>query len=186
MSSQFVRSIKNVRNINKQPLNTNEQNDFLSDENGVVYVRTHNNYERITGLEDLNSKVNDLDIPTDVNKQITITNWEDISIKNNYSASEIPDFNPSYCVVDYGSHKEVFIRFGFKNLVDSKNIVGEIPSELVPHKMYRNGTSTIAKIPPKIVITTSGNIEIHPYKSDEYIDTDYVIYQGSWIIKEDQ
>lgn len=190
MSSRFVRSIRNVKDINKQPLNTNEQNDFLSDENGTVYVRTHNKYERITGLnndsdiEYLKSQIDGLNIPTDYNKQITTTDWLDINVKNNYQPSEVPDFKPSYCVVDYGDFQEVFIRFGFKNLTQSKNIVGDIPSNLVPHKMYRNGTTTIAKVPPKIVITTSGNIEIHQYESDEYIDSDYVIYQGSWIIKE--
>ena len=156
----------------------------------TLKTSTSNNETNIdstqTLIEQLQTQIDGLDIPTDVNKKITITNWEDINIKNNYIASDTADFKPSYCVVDYGSHKEVFIRFGFKNLVQSKNVVGSIPSELVPHKMYRNGTTTIAKIPPKIVITTSGDVEIHQYTSDEYISTDYVIYQGSWIIKEDQ
>ena len=128
------------------------------------------------------SQMNGLDIPTDYNQQITITPWQDITIKNDYTASDTPDFKPSYCVVDYGSHKEVFIRFGFENLIQSKNVVGSIPSELVPYKMYRNGTTTNSKIPPKIIIITSGDIEIHQNEHDEYTDTDYVIYEGSWII----
>ena len=164
--------------------------ETITSEIETLKTSTENNETNIdstqTLIEQLQTQIDGLDIPTDVNKKITITNWEDINIKNDYIASDIPDFKPSYCVVDYGSHKEVFIRFGFENLMESKNVVGSIPSELVPHKIYRNGTTTIAKIPPKIVITTGGNVEIHQYTSDEYIDTDYVIYQGSWIINEDQ
>ena len=304
MANKFVRSIRGIRNIKKQSLNTNEQNDLLSDTKGNVYVRTLNKYSRITGIEqitddldilkeqvellepegekikdilkniqnniekiessdevtnqtidsissdikdinneikllkelsydeeikdlqnqinnldltdttaredikylkkqieglktdienieipnfdddisNLQNQIDNLDIPTNVNKKITITSWLPINIKNGYEKSNTPDFDPTYCIVDYGSHQEVFIRFGFKNLIESKNVVGDIPIELVPHKMYRNGTTTIAKIPPKIVITTGGNVEIHQYTSDEYIESDYVIYQGSWLI----
>lgn len=234
MSSRFVRSIRNVRDINKQPLNTNEQNDFLSDENGTVYVRTHNKYERITGLnkinmrlndlqskvdnfnseignienlqselkdlqtevselnipnydsdiEDLQSQIDGLNIPTDYNKQITITDWQDINVKNNYQASDKTHFKPSYCVVDYGGFQEVYIRFGFEKLTESQNVVGDIPSDLVPYKIYGNGITTVAKVPPKIIISTNGNIGIYPNESDKYSDTDYVMYQASWIIKE--
>lgn len=250
MAKRFTRNIRSIKDIEKQPKYTNQQNDLLSDDKHV-YIRNKDKYERITGLNDINARLNDLqsridnfnpenenieelqsqlqdlqtqvndlnipnydgeiedlqsqinglnipnyddeiedlqsqinglDIPTDYNQQITITPWQDITIKNDYTASDTPDFKPSYCVVDYGSHKEVFIRFGFENLMQSKNVVGEIPSELVPYKIYRNGTSTTAKIPPKIIIPTSGDVEIHQYENDEYIDTDYVIYQGSWII----
>lgn len=120
-----------------------------------------------------------------INRSNASSEWQDINIKNDYKKSDIPDFDPSYCVIEHNDCKEVFIRFGFENLKEEKNIVGEIPSELVPHKIYDVGVSTIAKIPPKIVITSNGNIEIHPNENDEYKDSDYVIYQGNWLIKED-
>ena len=143
--------------------------------------------EDIPDEVDLSGYAKKEDIPTNYNKKINSTGWLNIKAKNGYEVSDIPGFEPSYSIVDYGEFKEIFIRFGFKNLMQSKNIVAEIPSNLVPYKIYRNGTTTIAKIPPKIVITTSGDIEIHQYTSDEYLDTDYVIYQGSWIInKEDE
>lgn len=169
-----------VDNFNPENENIEELQSQLQDLQTQVNDLNIPNYDG--EIEDLQSQINGLDIPTDYNQQITITPWQDITIKNDYTASDTPDFKPSYCVVDYGSHKEVFIRFGFENLTQSKNVVGEIPSELVPYKMYRNGTSTTAKIPPKIIIPTNGDVEIHQYENDEYIDTDYVIYQGSWII----
>lgn len=156
------------------------------DEEGHILFEASDipNNQNLARKEYVKKEISKIEIPeeTDYNQQITITPWEDITIKNDYTASDIPDFKPSYCFVDYGSHKEVFIRFGFENLVNSKNVVGSIPSELVPNKIYRNGTTSTDKIPPKIIIITTGDIEIHPNKSDEYTDTDYVIYQGSWII----
>lgn len=53
MASRFVRSVRNVRDIEKQPLFTNEQNDLLQTKDGDVYVRVIKGYEKITGLEDL-------------------------------------------------------------------------------------------------------------------------------------
>lgn len=66
MANRFVRSIRDVKNVNKQPLHTNEQNDLLSDNQGNVYVRTKNRYVRITGANDVEFK-NELD---DLQKQI--------------------------------------------------------------------------------------------------------------------
>ena len=163
--------------------------------------KTDNNKSLIEGIDlsgyakkedipdevDLSGYAKKEDIPTNYNKKITSTGWLNIKAKNGYEVSNTTDFEPSYSIVDYGEFKEIFIRFGFKNLMQSKNVVAEIPSNLVPYKIYSNGTSTIAKVPPKIVITTGGNIEIYQHIKDEYIETDYVIYQGSWIInKEDE
>lgn len=66
MANRFVRSIRDVKNVNKQPLHTNEQNDLLSDNQGNVYVRTRNRYVRITGANDVEFK-DELD---DLQKQI--------------------------------------------------------------------------------------------------------------------
>lgn len=59
MANDFVRSIRNVRNVKKQPLSTNEQNDLLSDKNGRVYVRSLDKYFRITGIEDLQKQLDE-------------------------------------------------------------------------------------------------------------------------------
>lgn len=56
MANRIVRSIRAIRDINKQPLFTNEQNDLLSDTNDDVYVRLARRYERITGLPELENK----------------------------------------------------------------------------------------------------------------------------------
>ena len=56
MANRIVRSIREIRDINKQPLHTNEQNDLLSDTNDDVYVRLRRRYERITGLPELENK----------------------------------------------------------------------------------------------------------------------------------
>ena len=56
MANRMVRSIREIRDIDKQPLFTNEQNDLLSDTNDDVYVRLRRRYERITGLPELENK----------------------------------------------------------------------------------------------------------------------------------
>lgn len=56
MANRIVRSIRAIRDIKKQPLFTNEQNDLLSDVNDDVYVRLRQRYERITGLPELEKK----------------------------------------------------------------------------------------------------------------------------------
>lgn len=56
MANRMVRSIRAIRDIDKQPLFTNEQNDLLSDTNDDVYVRLARRYERITGLPELEKK----------------------------------------------------------------------------------------------------------------------------------
>src|SRR5699024_5010288 len=111
----------------------------------------------------------------------TDTGWIPITIKNGYNKSTIPDYEPSYRLIDFGTHKKVIVRIGVTNLTSGKNTVASIPTELNPYKIYSHGASTIAKIPPKVVVV-GGNIEFHPNSSDNYISTDYVIYQDEWII----
>lgn len=118
---------------------------------------------------------------TEISNTQADTGWLPITIKNGYNKSTIPDFEPSYRVIDYGTHKKVFVRLGVTNLTNGKNTVASIPTELNPYKIYSLGVSTIAKIPPKAVVA-GGDIEFHPNTSDSYISTDYVIYQDEWII----
>ena len=109
------------------------------------------------------------------------TGWLPITIKNGYNKSTIPDFEPSYRVIDYGTYKKLYVRLGVTNLTNGKNTVASIPTELNPYKIYSLGVSTIAKIPPKVAIS-GGDIEFYPNNNDSYISTDYVIYQDEWII----
>ncbi len=111
----------------------------------------------------------------------TDTGWLPITIKNGYNKSTLPDYEPSYRVIDYGTHKRIFVRLGVTNLTSGKNTIASIPKEFNPYKIYSVGVSTIAKIPPKVVIA-GGDIEFHPNNNDSYISTDYVIYQDEWII----
>ena len=111
----------------------------------------------------------------------TDTGWLPLRIKNGYKKSSIPDFEPSYRVIDNGNFKQVYIRLGVENLANEKNVVATIPSEFVPNKIYSLGVSTTYKTPPKVIIS-GGDIEFHPYNGDSYNSTDYIIYQDNWII----
>ena len=136
----------------------NSNRVFLKSKNGSVW----------TGWEEISNNQTD-------------TGWLPIIIKNGYEKSSTPDFEPSYRVIDYSTHKKVYVRLGVTNLKVGKNVVATIPPELNPYKIYSVGVSTIAKIPPKVVIS-GGDIEFHPNNNDSYISTDYVIYQDEWII----
>ena len=136
----------------------NSNRVFLKSKNGSVW----------TGWEEISNNQSD-------------TGWLPITIKNGYNKSTIPDFEPSYRVIGYSTHKKVYVRLGVTNLKAGKNVVASIPTEFNPYKIYSTGASTIAKIPPKVVIY-GGNIEFHPNNNDSYISTDYVIYQDEWII----
>ena len=109
------------------------------------------------------------------------TGWLPLTLKNSYKKSTIPDFAPSYRVIDNGSYKQVYVRLGVENLTNGKNVVATIPPEFVPNKIYSSGVSTIAKIPPKTVIY-KGDIEFHTNEADSYSSTDYIIYQDNWIV----
>lgn len=143
--------------------------ELTSTFNGIKYFRLiHTDGEKDTGWKEISNNYSD-------------TGWLPITIKNGYKKSSIPDFEPSYRVIDYGTYKKIYVRLGVINLTNGKNTVASIPTELNPYKIYSLGVSTIAKIPPKVVVS-GGNIEFYPNTSDSYIDTNYVIYQDEWII----
>lgn len=109
------------------------------------------------------------------------TGWLPLTLKNSYKKSTIPDFAPSYRVIDNGSYKQVYVRLGVENLTNGKNVVATIPKEFVPNKIYSSGVSTNSKIPPKVIIS-GGDIEFHTNEADNYSTTDYIIYQNNWIV----
>ncbi|MGX0210216.1 BppU family phage baseplate upper protein [Staphylococcus epidermidis] len=109
------------------------------------------------------------------------TGWLPLTLKNGYKKSSIPDFEPSYRVIDNGDFKQIYVRLGVENLTNGKNVVATIPPEFAPNKIYSLGVSTIAKTPPKIVIY-NGDIEFHTNEADSYSSTDYIIYQDNWMV----
>ena len=109
------------------------------------------------------------------------TGWLPLTLKNSYKKSTIPDFAPSYRVIDNSSYKQVYVRLGVENLTNGKNVVATIPPEFVTNKIYSSGVSTNAKIPPKVIIS-GGDIEFHTNEADNYSTTDYIIYQNNWIV----
>ncbi|ASN71955.1 BppU family phage baseplate upper protein [Staphylococcus saprophyticus] len=116
-----------------------------------------------------------------IGQETTDTGWLPLTIKNGYKKSSTPDFEPSYRVIDNGNFKQVYVRLGVENLTNGKNVVATIPPEFVPNKIYSLGASTVAKIPPKVIIY-NGDIEFYTNEADSYSSTDYIIYQNNWII----
>lgn len=143
--------------------------ELTSTFNGTKYFRLiHTDGEKDTGWKEISNNYSD-------------TGWLPITIKNGYKKSSIPDFEPSYRVIDNGNSKQVYVRLGVENLTNGKNVVATIPPEFVPNKIYSLGVSTVAKIPPKVVIY-NGDIEFHTNEANSYSSTDYIIYQDNWIV----
>lgn len=58
MSNKFTRNITNIKNVNEQGLETNNQNDLLSQTNGNVFVRTLKQYHNLTdNIKNINGNV---------------------------------------------------------------------------------------------------------------------------------
>ena len=109
------------------------------------------------------------------------TGWQPLTLKTGYKSSSVSDFEPAYRVVENGNTKTVHVRMGIESIKDGKNIVATIPQDLAPYKIYRTAVSTNNKIPPKVIVS-SGNIEFHTNQQDSYSNTDYIIFQDSWIV----
>ena len=60
MANDFVRSIRNVKDVSQVPFYTNEDNDLIQDKDGNVFIRIGLSYQRITGIEELEAMVKDL------------------------------------------------------------------------------------------------------------------------------
>lgn len=61
MANRFVRAIRQVRDIKRVPLFTNEENDLISDTKNNVYVRVGRCYKKITGIEDIERRLKKLE-----------------------------------------------------------------------------------------------------------------------------
>lgn len=151
----------------------------------VVYIATFSEgnfsgWKTLLTQENLKTQIKD-DVSKVINERVKDTGWLPITIKNEYNESSIPDFEPSYRVIDYFTHKKVFIRFGVENIKEGTNSVGNIPLEINPYKIYGNGITTTAKTPPKIAIL-DGEIVIYTNLNDSYSEKDYVFYQTEWVI----
>lgn len=108
--------------------------------------------------------------------------WLPITLKNGYTKSSTPDFDPSYRVIDCGNYKQVYIRIGVEGIKEGKNVVANMPSEFLPTKKYDVAVSSTSKTPPTVIVQTNGDIEFYPNELDRFRNTDYIIYQNSWIV----
>ncbi|MGS5802087.1 BppU family phage baseplate upper protein [Staphylococcus aureus] len=82
-----------------------------------IYIRTKSATMGWTNWEKITNNQND-------------TGWLPISLKNAYKKSTVPDFDPSYRVIDNGSFKQVYVRLGVENLTNGKNVVATIRSRI--------------------------------------------------------
>lgn len=58
MSNKFTRNITNIKNVNEQGLETNNQNDLLSQTDGSVFVRTLDLYHNLTdNIKSINGNI---------------------------------------------------------------------------------------------------------------------------------
>ena len=61
MANRFVRAIRQVKDIKRVPLFTNEENDLISDTKNNVYVRVGRRYKKITGIEEIEQRLKKLE-----------------------------------------------------------------------------------------------------------------------------
>lgn len=82
MASRFVRSTRQVQDINNYPTHISEENDLISTINGEVYIKTINGYEKITGIKNIQSENDGL------KKEIKNLKSENTKIKNKNNSLE--------------------------------------------------------------------------------------------------
>ena len=83
MASEFVRKVKDIRNIDILSPNITTENDLISTIDGEVYVATNKGYRKITGVEtkeikQLKTDVSNLKIQSDTNTLNISGNTDDI------------------------------------------------------------------------------------------------------------
>lgn len=96
MASDFVRNIKDVRNIDILSPNITTENDLISTKDGEVYVVTKKGYRKITGVEtkeikQLKEDVSNVKIQSDTNT----LNISDLTDDNEKNTSEIETLKKS-------------------------------------------------------------------------------------------
>lgn len=79
MSKKFVRSVKNVTNIEQFSKNVLEENDIVSTQDGKVYVVSKNGFVELGGVDD-----------TSLKQEITNLKSEMTKLKNRVKALETP------------------------------------------------------------------------------------------------
>lgn len=84
MASQFVRSIREVKDVNGLAEHTTTINDIVSDVDGNVYIRTINGFEKITS-GDTATEIDSL------KSEITSLKSEQTKLKNRVTALETPE-----------------------------------------------------------------------------------------------
>lgn len=70
MASEIVRNIRNVTSIDNMNLDITEENDLVSDQEGNVYIRLKDKYEKLVGMTEDEQKIQQMidDINTEIEK----------------------------------------------------------------------------------------------------------------------
>ena len=83
MAKRFTRNIRSIKDIEKQPKNTNQQNDLLSDDKHV-YIRNKDKYENLTNsVKSVNQKTIDEKGNVEVDTGVMQVNGKDPDNKGN-------------------------------------------------------------------------------------------------------
>ena len=110
------------------------------------------------------------------------TGWLPITWVNGAQQSITTDFTSSYRVLNENGIKRVYLRLSATNITNAEAFA-RVPSEItggVDH--YDIATTTIAKIPPKIVVSSDGTITSFKYTNDTWVSNSYLIIEMNWII----
>ncbi|WP_145353061.1 BppU family phage baseplate upper protein [Staphylococcus cohnii] len=110
------------------------------------------------------------------------TGWLPITWVNGAQQSITTEFTSSYRVLNENGIKQVYLRLSATNITNAEAFA-RIPSEItggVDH--YDTAATTIAKIPPKILVSSDGTITSFKYTNDTWASNSYLIIEMNWII----
>lgn len=112
----------------------------------------------------------------------TDTGWLPITWLNGAKQSTITEFTSGYRVLESDGVKRVYLKLSAVN-VTSNQVLASIPQEITGGEdHYGVATSTIAKVPLKIKISSDGSIAMYKYTTDTWETNSYIVIEMNWII----
>lgn len=152
MAREFVRSVKNVKDINTINDNITEENDLISDVNGNVYIRKKTGYQLLNVAND--KHINDLQ---NLIKKIDNVEYDFNGLKidlNNYAKkSDIPE------QLDLSPYAKKSDLTKYVKLIDLNNFItdtGWIDIELINNVLPYKSSSK----PQYKIINYNGTLEV--------------------------
>ncbi|WP_147640892.1 BppU family phage baseplate upper protein [Mammaliicoccus lentus] len=110
------------------------------------------------------------------------TGWLPITWLNGAKQSTITEFTSGYRVLESDGVKRVYLKLSAVN-VTSNQVLASIPQEITGGEdHYGVATSTIAKVPLKIKISSDGSIAMYKYTTDTWETNSYIVVEMNWII----